>query len=180
MRAHVRKGRSGCVPPPPHPHPRDGCAASVALHLIFWNETKGDWDDSGVARADDKILQSGNNCTFIGYATHFTSFTIGSINVELNAIDTSTVRQAALASFSCLRRPHAPLTPHVRGVDGVGHPPPHPAQDSSLLANLASSPGGKMTLAVLCALLGVYLIALIFTIRVRTHSAVPAPGRGGS
>jgi hypothetical protein len=67
------------------------CTAGVhdafRVVLVFWNETRGDWDTSGVFRDNDAILASGDNCTLIGYATHFTTFTLGSIAIQLNAID---------------------------------------------------------------------------------------------
>ena len=71
------------------------CTATTdafALVLIFWNTTKGDWDNSGVNRDDAAILASGDNCTFIGYTTHFTTFSIGFITIQINDIDPVTVR----------------------------------------------------------------------------------------
>ena len=62
---------------------------AVSLQLVFWNETLGDWDVGGLVRDDAAILASGDNCTFIGYSTHFTTF---SISLEVNVVDLNTVR----------------------------------------------------------------------------------------
>jgi hypothetical protein len=74
--------------------------AIVRVVLVFWNETRGDWDTSGVFRDNDAILASGDNCTLIGYATHFTTFTLGSIAIQLNAIDPNAVSDVSVRLFS--------------------------------------------------------------------------------
>ena len=66
---------------------------AVNFTLVFWNTTKNDWDASGTNRSDAEILASGDNCTYIGYTSHFTTFTIGVIVVSLNTLDPGTVRQ---------------------------------------------------------------------------------------
>ena len=62
------------------------------MQLVFWNETTGDWDGSGVFADNATILASGNNCTFVGYTTHFTLFTIGSLSLQINVININNVR----------------------------------------------------------------------------------------
>jgi len=40
-------------------------------------------------------------------------------------------------------------------------------QDVTRLRNIASTPGGKATIAFVCCLLGLYAVGLVYTIRVR-------------
>jgi len=58
---------------------------------MFWDEKAGNWSNTGVYRDDEAIVASGDNCTFVGYTTHFTTFTLGSLSIKLNAIDPATV-----------------------------------------------------------------------------------------
>jgi len=62
------------------------------MQLLFWDDKAGNWSNAGVFRDDAAILASGNNCTFVGYTTHFTVFTLGSISIRLNAVNPITVR----------------------------------------------------------------------------------------
>jgi len=61
------------------------------MKLVFWDETAGNWSDAGVFRDDAAILASGDNCTFVGYTTHFTTFTLGGLSIRLNALDPAQV-----------------------------------------------------------------------------------------
>ena len=63
--------------------------------LLFWNDTLNDWDSRGVRRDNAAIAASGDNCTFIGYTSHFTSFTIGALAFNLNVLDPDVVRHEA-------------------------------------------------------------------------------------
>lgn len=72
------------------------------LQLVFWNETLNDWDSSGVF-ADKECMEAGGDlCTFCGYTTHFTAFTLGVV-ITLNTIDPGKV------ALAC------PVPPRVRG-----------------------------------------------------------------
>ena len=83
----------------------DGCRGLVVeVDLVYWNETLGDWDNQGVYRDNATILASGDNCTFVGYSTHFTVFTIGVISFELNVVDPAAVRGASLGERAGGRR----------------------------------------------------------------------------
>ena len=62
------------------------------MQLLFCDDKAGNWSNAGVFRDDAAILASGNNCTFVGYTTHFTVFTLGSISIRLNAVNPITVR----------------------------------------------------------------------------------------
>ena len=62
------------------------------LELVYWNATLRDWDHRGVFRDNATILASGDNCTFVGYTTHFTFFTVGVFRFQLNSVDVVTVR----------------------------------------------------------------------------------------
>ena len=65
------------------------------MQLMFWDETAGNWSNTGVYRDDEAILASGDNCTFVGYTTHFTTFTLGGLSIKLNAINPATVCRRA-------------------------------------------------------------------------------------
>jgi len=71
---------------------------AVGLKLLFWNPELEDYDDTGVVRDDEAILASGDNCTFIGYTTHFTTFTVGALSISLNVIDPTKVPALPLHS----------------------------------------------------------------------------------
>jgi len=58
---------------------------------MFWNETGGVWSNQGVYRDDEAILASGDNCTFVGYTAHFTTFTVGGLSIRINAVDPAKV-----------------------------------------------------------------------------------------
>ena len=59
------------------------------MRMVYWNETSGDWVIDGLERDDAAILASGDNCTFIGYSSHFTTF---SISLQVNVVDLTGVR----------------------------------------------------------------------------------------
>jgi len=61
------------------------------MQLLFWDDKAGNWSNVGVFRNDTAILASGDNCTFVGYTTHFTTFTLGGLTIRLNAIDPTKV-----------------------------------------------------------------------------------------
>lgn len=67
------------------------------MQLMFWDEKSGNWSNDGVFRNDTAILASGDNCTFVGYTTHFTTFTIGGLTIRLNAIDPTKVQYSAFS-----------------------------------------------------------------------------------
>ena len=63
------------------------------LHLVYWNESLNDWDTHGVY-ADPECMATSDDpvCTFCGYTTHFTTFTLG-VRITLNTIDPAKVRR---------------------------------------------------------------------------------------
>jgi len=131
------------------------------LQLVFWNETLDDWDSSGVFADKECMEASGDLCTFCGYTTHFTTFTLGVI-ITLNTIDPGKV------ALAC------PVPPRVRdradhtlrGLPARGDA----LQDTSRLADLGSTRGGIMVSVILSVLFFFYLVGLYFVWRVRARS----------
>jgi hypothetical protein len=134
------------------------------MQLLFWDDKAGNWSNVGVFRNDTAILASGDNCTFVGYTTHFTTFTVGGLALKINAVNPATVRDPLAPLSSATMPADAPCSAPVRlprpsSFDGV--------QDASRVLSIAETHGGRLTIAFASCLFGLYLLGLAYTTWVR-------------
>ena len=159
-------------PPSPYPHTvRRACAGDVTL--LYWNTTFNDWDVRGVFRDDD--LMPADNCTFVGYTLHLTTFAIGKLVVAINTVDPTQVRDqietgcTRLGARAIEQLARSALSYHI-GCKHARVRARRRAQDAFLLEGLGSTRGSIMTLCALLALIVTFFMCLYFTLRVRAHA----------
>jgi len=142
---------------------RASAAMVDQLQLVFWNETRNDWDSSGVFADAACMAASGDACTFCGYTTHFTTFTLGVV-ITLNTIDPGKVALRAAGRPAIADGAHRAWRRRLR-LRGAA------SQDTARLADLGTTRGGIMVSVILSVLLFFYLVGLYFVWRVRARRA---------